>query len=180
MQHLIPFSITELMHDFFFFYSPEMCCHKNVCDLRLKKWKCRGDLWNVSLFRGVFYYLHRACLHIQHSLSPLLMPGTAHSTHTLLNPVYLSWTKCDTSGTSLSYPPSWWKVHWLQISFSYTVTCRQETHQWQTSQDRPSSATTYITVPMTTRLVAAYQRQVCQSDRWQLRQTVTVGLGWGK
>lgn len=70
------------MHDFFFFYSPEMCCHKNVCDLRLKKWKCRGDLWNVSLFRGVFYYLHRACLHIQHSLSPLLMPGTAHSTHT--------------------------------------------------------------------------------------------------
>lgn len=106
-------------------------------------------------------------------------PHTAH-THTLLNPVYLSWTKCDTSGTSLSYPPSWWKVHWLQISFSYTVRCQQETHQWQTSQYHPSSATNYITVPMTTRLVAAYQRQVCRSDRWQLRQTVTVGLGWGK
>lgn len=74
MQHLIPFSITELMHDFFFFYSPEMCCHKNVCDLRLKKWKCRGDLWNVSLFRGVFYYLHWARCWCQE-------PHTAH-THT--------------------------------------------------------------------------------------------------
>lgn len=132
-----------------------MCCHKNVCDLRLKKWKCRGDLWNVSLFRGVFYYLHRACLHIQHSLSPLLMPGTAHSTHTHTTP----------QSCVLIVDKMWYKRHipqlsplmvegaLIQISFSYTVTCRQETHQWQTSQYRPSSATNYITVPMTTRLL---------------------------
>lgn len=118
-----------------------MCCHKNVCDLRLKKWKCRGDLWNVSLFRGVFYYLHRACLHIQHSLSPLLMPGTAHSTHThtLLNPVYLSWTKCDTSGTSLSYPPSWWKVHWYKYH-SHTQLHVGKKH----TSDRPPSIVPHL------------------------------------
>lgn len=141
------------MHDFFF-HSPEMCCHKSVCDLRLKKWKCRGDLWNFSLFRGVFYYLRRACLHIRHSLSPVLMPGTATwHTHTPQSCVLIAEKK-------------WYKRHIPQLSplmvegalianiiLIHTVTCRHETHLWQTSQCRPSSAKTCIIVPMTTRLL---------------------------
>ena len=66
-----------------------------------------------------------------------------HGTHTLLNPVYLSQKKSDTSGTSLSYPLSWWKVHWSQISFSYTQLHVGMKHTY----DKPPSVVPHLQKP---------------------------------